>query len=49
MVEAEGTNAGLADLQSRYHSDSQAQIDNEGQGSRDEDRRRVFRILRMRR
>jgi hypothetical protein len=49
VVEAEGTNEGLADLQNRCHSAFPARNDSEGQGSRDEERRRVFRILRERR
>ncbi|KAF9653626.1 hypothetical protein BDM02DRAFT_3135101 [Thelephora ganbajun] len=48
VVEAEGTNEGLADLQSRCHSAFPARNDSKGQGSRDEERRRVFRILRER-
>lgn len=49
VVEAEGTNEGLADLQSRCHSAFAVRSESEGQGSRDEERRRVFRILRERR
>lgn len=49
VVEAEGTNEGLADLESRYIPTPPAQNDNKGQGSRDEERRRVFRIVRERR
>jgi len=49
VVEAEGTNEGLADLQSRYPSAFPPRNDNKGQGSRDEERRLVFRILRERR
>jgi len=48
VVEAEGTNEGLADLQSRCHSAFPARTDSKGQGSRDEERKRVFRILRER-
>ena len=50
VVEAEGTNEGLADLQARCHSAFPTRNDNRGQGSsRDEERKRVFRIWRERR
>ncbi|KAF9788126.1 hypothetical protein BJ322DRAFT_607200 [Thelephora terrestris] len=48
VVEAEGTNEGLADLQSRCHSAFPPRNESEGQGSRDEERRKMFRILRER-
>ena len=49
VVEAEGTNEGLADLQARCHSAFPPRNDDKGQGSRDEERKRVFRVLRERR
>jgi len=48
VVEAEGTNEGLADLESRCRSAIPARNDSKGQGTRDDERRRVFRILRER-
>lgn len=48
VVEAEGTNEGLADLQNRCHSAFPHRNESEGQGSKDEERRRIFRILRER-
>ena len=49
VVEAEGTNEGLADLQGRCRSAFSARGDSRGQGSKDEERKRVFRIIRERR
>lgn len=49
VVEAEGTNEGLADLQARCNSAFPPRNDDRGQGSRDEERKRVFRVLRERR
>ena len=49
VVEAEGTNEGLADLQSRCRSAFPARNDSGGQGSRDEERKRVYRVVRERR
>jgi len=48
VVEAEGTNEGLADLQDRCKAAFPARVSARGQSSRAEERRRVFRILRER-
>lgn len=49
VVEAEGTNEGLADLQDRCKGAFPARVSGRGQSSKAEERRKVFKILRERR